>query len=198
MCTRKYILDIEGDYSDQVWFNDVQEYIRMRYEAIEDRYVKTFNFVTPDKENRYTYSYEYASILRDIGSGFDSAFKMIINKAKLDFTDDIHGILKFLRSYEPYLEYIGLEFLNTQKNLYPFKPSPNGLPFWWHAYNKVKHSEIENKMEGNFENTTNALAALLIIKRNITSLGRGTSIFTIINIPSIHGGKEYRFKFFND
>jgi hypothetical protein len=67
---------------------------------------------------------------------------------------------------------------------------------WWNAYNDVKHNEILGQFSGNQLNVFTGLSALYVLKRAVSSAG--SSIFTITNIPSIHGIKEFRKEFFFD
>ena len=177
------------------WFTEVRDYVELRYEALVNRYKNTFNYVTPHKENSYTYSYEYASILRDSASAFDSTLKCFIRKGELEYDDRIHGMLDFLRKYEPQLEYIHLRFLHYGGFLYPFKPEKNGLPCWWNAYNDIKHDEIVNISQGNFRNALLSLSALGVLKY---SIGRSDElgIFTMVGYSFSKQETKYHTDFF--
>lgn len=50
----------------------------------------------------------------------------------------------------------------TNQTLMPFETweSEKNAPFWWNAYNAIKHSGISSKREGNLKNALYALAAL--------------------------------------
>jgi len=147
-----------------------------------DRYENTFRYVSPEAGNKQAYSYEYASILRDVCSVFDSVLKETVKQKGLCYKG-MHGHMQFLRTYEPNIEYFPIEFLNNQTSLlYPFEPDSDGLPFWWNAGNKVKHFEGRNKEKGSFENVTNALAALTILKSAYNAGGAGNRIFTVISM----------------
>ena len=41
---------------------------------------------------------------------------------------------------------------------------PRGVPKWWDAYNKVKHNEYKSFRDGNLENCTIALAAVILLR----------------------------------
>jgi len=172
------ISDIEETYRGNDWFSSLQKYSRSRFVAIHDRYIDTFRFVTPHKENAGAFSYEYAGILRDIGSDFDSSLRLLIRESGSDHAENIGGMLSFLRGFELNLRYISLLFYDTLQLVYPFKPQPDGIPEWWHAYNKIKHQEIENESLGNFKNVTLGLGALFILRCSLLSTVREVSTFT--------------------
>ena len=134
--------------------------------------------------------------MRDTGSVFDSSLTRIIRKAELDYDNRIFGLLKFLKYYEPQLEYIRLKFLHYNGFLYPFKPEENEVPGWWNAYNKIKHEEIAKISQGNFRNALLGLSALGIIKQ---SMGRSLDmeIFSIVNYPFTKPQNEYHTEFFD-
>ena len=95
----------------------------------------------------------------------------------------MHGHIQFLKTYELNIAYFPIRFLNNHTSLlYPFKPNTDGLPFWWNAGNEVKHNEGKNKEKGSFENVTNALAALTILKAAYNAGGPGNRIFTITSM----------------
>ena len=70
-------------YRDQDWFEFASNYVFSRFEAIEIRFIETTRYVEIHTDNRLTFSYEYASILRDCGSTFGSLLDAIIKGAKI-------------------------------------------------------------------------------------------------------------------
>jgi len=54
--------------------------------------IETFDYVTPENSNRKVHSYIYASILRDIGSVFDSTMREIIKNINNNaYDENIYG-----------------------------------------------------------------------------------------------------------
>ena len=190
------IRDLSKEFLKHPWFTETRDYVELRYDALVNRMKKTFDYVTPHKENCETYSYEYASILRDAGSVFDSTIRRIIKEAELGYEENILGMLKFLKRYESQLEYVRLRFLHYGGFLYPFKPNKNGVPSWWNAYNKIKHEEVVHISEGNFRNALSGLSALGILK---LSMGRSgdLDIFTIVDYPFSEPQTIYHTEFFD-
>lgn len=176
------LLNIFIENKNESWFPEIQEYLSSRRQSIIERYEETFRYVSPEPKNKNAYSYEYASILRDVCSVFDSVLKETISQKGLSYSR-MPGHMQFLKTYEQNLNYFHMQFLNNQTSLlYPFEPDTDGLPYWWNAGNKVKHNEGKNKEKGSFEHATNALAALTILKAAYNAGGPGNSIFTIIRM----------------
>lgn len=151
-------------FSKEDWFKPIERHLRIRYHAIENRMIETFDYVTPDTSNRKTHSYAYASILRDIGSVFDSTIRQIIQKSGvLGYQDNISGFIKFLEEYVIELETMAIDVVTSLKSIIPFQKGEHGIPNWWHAYNDVKHDESNKYQQGNLENALTGLAALKLI-----------------------------------
>jgi len=190
------IWSLGDDFNKHLWFTEARDYVELRYDALASRFKKTFDYVTPHKENSGTYSYEYSSILRDSASAFDSTLKRFIRKGELEYDDRILGMLDFLRKYEPQLEYIHLRFLHYGGFLYPFRLEENGVPCWWNAYNDIKHDEIVNISQGNFRNALLSLSALGIIKQSM-GRSRDLEIFIIVGYPFSKPENTYHTEFFD-
>lgn len=164
-------------YSNNSGFKELAATISNRYFAIETRVHESFRFVDLDPRNASTFSYEYASLLRDIGSVLDSALKVFGRNVVGIEEPKIYNHLDFLRqnlrSRDPRkladLASISVELASnrTDRFLYPFADvdadSKTKLPRWWNAYNEVKHLETEKLTEGNLKNVLNALAALFVL-----------------------------------
>lgn len=105
---------------EKPWYGTVERYLRNRYSTIESRMTRTFNYVTPDTSNRKTHSYKFASLLRDIGSVFDSTIKEILSKLQeKGYDDNICGLLKFLESRDSKLQNRTLAFSWNMKKSFP-------------------------------------------------------------------------------
>ncbi len=165
-------------YHDNRGFEELASFVSTRYFAIETRVHETFRFVDLEPRNASSFSYEYASLLRDIGGAFDSALKVFGRNVTGIKNPTIHNHLDFLRQNTRSSKPVGLADLTTisvelasnrtDRFLYPFADlSKNArkadLPKWWDAYNDVKHLEVEKLAEGNFKNVLNAFAALFVL-----------------------------------
>jgi hypothetical protein len=71
----------------------------------------------------------------------------------------------------------------SQKCLMPFESvvAPSSPMKWWSAHNKLKHSDIDNSKEGNFQNAFNALAGVaFLMSQCLGNEGRQTKLFSEI------------------
>lgn len=171
-------------YRNEPWYPQIREHLDIRYQAIESRLIPTFYTVTPDESNRATHSFTFSSILRDIGSVFDSVVRDLIVQSGKNYPYKIIGYLGFLEYMDPSLEKRRIIFTPNYKIIIPFQKNPEtGIPNWWHAYNDVKHNEIKNYSSGNLENTITALASLAILR---TSVSMQTNALLFKNIGVVY------------
>jgi len=170
-------------YRNEPWYPPIRDHLNIRYQAIENRLIPTFYIVAPDESNRATHSFTFSSILRDIGSVFDSVVRDLIVQSGKDYSLKIKGYIEFLDNIDPSLEKRRIIFTPNYNIIIPFQKNPEtGIPNWWHAYNKVKHSEIKNYSYGNLENTITALASLAILR---TSVSMQTNALLFKNIGAV-------------
>ena len=153
-------------YNGKMWFTPICRHLEISYETIESRLVQSFQYVTPETNNRSCYSFTFSSIIRDTGSTFDSIIRELIEKSgnKGKYDDGIRGHLEFLKSCENSLDKSSVGFNYDQKTILPFKICGDSSPLWWQAYNKVKHYEVGNYAFGNLENALVAVAALAVLQ----------------------------------
>lgn len=164
------------------------------YLELEDQFITTKKFVEFDISNYATYSIEYLKLFQAVCSEidvvakilaeeYDTAFKKIKNK-------NIQKWGYYLQSAYPYLETISALFNNDysicpwQNWKYEKYTDKNGAlryrllqgkktPFWWTAYNKVKHERTSrfkygkaNYSRANQKNLIYALAALFVLEKS--------------------------------
>lgn len=171
------------EYRHENWRKEICNHIILSYDTIQTRILESFHYVTPHTENRYTYSYTYSSILRDVGSTFDSIMRQMITQTNNtdNYDNNILGHLNFLKDIEPHLERCSILFKNIMKTILPFEREPDKPPSWWSAYNKIKHHDVIHYEQGNLENVLRGFAGLTIlyymICENIPSL-----LFTNVGI----------------
>ncbi len=151
-------------------------YLRLRYTQIETRLMDTSRYVEIESHNKFTFSYEYSSLLRDIGSAFSSVMDKFVEKTSQKSENDISSsnisnYTEFLINEIPKVEKIGLRLEYRFKNnnyVFPFWSikketlSRNKL-HWWEPYNKIKHSEIDNLSQGCLEHVIYGMATLAVL-----------------------------------
>ena len=172
-----------------------KQYLIARRSVIQHRLVDTFRFVELGKDNGHTFSYEFASILRDAGSAFGSVMDSLVRLAS---AEENKGKLGRKTKFEDYREwltahYVAIERLSVQVRA--LHPAGLVLPFsslreeqdppaWWSAYNKVKHSEYKHFSRGNLENAVLSVAALVLLERvlEVQELQLGDAFWVNIGI----------------
>jgi hypothetical protein len=142
---------------------DFQEYWRY-YIHLEALLIKTFDFVALTRDNFFTYSNQYASILRLTGAELDAFFKYYINSNGRNIKDYMQS---FAKEHHELIEQ-EVEILDSDIILKPFEKCEGvlcGNPmFWWKAFTDIKHNRVKNFLKANLCNCLNALAALYMIE----------------------------------
>ena len=160
------------------------------YVELEKQVWATQRFVAFDTKNNATFSMEYIELLQVICSEKDVVGKAIaqhfnadiildsksnINKWGYEVQNALHDLDRkrviFYAEYEltPWKKW---KYVLNEKNRPILDKRTNAeTPFWWTAYNKVKHQrtsiglgERPNYMRANLKAVTNALAALFILE----------------------------------
>lgn len=144
--------------------------------ALEDDLAKISRYIEFSQSNYKTYSIELAHLLLAAASEVEVVLKAICKKVD---PENQHQSAKKLREtiQEKQVYMIG-EFCTIPRfglKLQPWKEwdnKGNTRPFWWAAYNDVKHQRGEKFENANLENVLNAMAALAIanlyLQRNYT------------------------------
>ena len=159
---------LEEKYGKQDWFKRNQTYLINRVGQIQDRLLTSFRYVECHPNNSATYSYEYASLLRDIGSVFGSFLDNAIKstspsaKGKLDINDYCEFLCREVDDIEEICATMDANY--DQRLLFPFHCITKFSPHWWNAYNNVKHSDVENLQDGCLGNVLYGFASLCILK----------------------------------
>lgn len=177
----KAMFNIFNKYKKEPWLSEIKNYIYGNYDSLAYRVNTTFSYVAPDPIiNRFTYSTEFSNIINEAGKIFDSTMSELIEKTGSPHDHKIHGFLKFLRDFDPYLEERPVLFTrrNLHRYIFPFERSKHDdlQPIWWIVYNDLKHLEVSNYRFGNFENALTSVAAIAILSGYIQPRG-GAVIF---------------------
>lgn len=161
------------------------------YLLLENRLIKTSEYVEFDDVNNDTYSIEYLSLLQTICSEIDVVGKAIalyfnksfnVKKANImkwgyviqknisDITTQSTIFLKE-KTITPWKNWNIEERKDKKNRTYLAFVSGCKTPDWWSAYNAVKHARTTildgriNYHKANQKNVVNALAALYILNR---------------------------------
>ena len=156
-------------YKEQGWFESANQYCFHRFNIVESRLLTASRYVEINTHNRNTFSYEFASIIRDCGSIFTSTMDAFVKGTKATAKSETY--------FSDYRNFLCREITNIDKislQIRPCFPSglivpyegleiPTGVPIWWNAYNHVKHNEHEEFRWGNLENCVVAISALALL-----------------------------------
>lgn len=139
-----------GKYHDNTWLIQSLIYMVSRYHPLEDRLIETFRYVECDRDNSYTFSYEFGSILRDVGSTFGSVLDTLVRNSenrspneRLDISDYRTWLKTEIDNI--YLITAGVTTPRAGRYVIPFSSweSSESRLQWWDSYNNVKHLDIE-------------------------------------------------------
>lgn len=175
-------------YKGQEWFESANTYCFHRFNIVESRLLTASRYVEINTDNRATFSYEFASILRDCGSIFASTIDAFVKGTKTTPKPETY--------FSDYRDFLCEEITNINKislQIRPCFPSglivpfqglekPTGTPNWWDAYNHVKHNEHEEFRWGNLENCVIAISALALLGF-YTSWFRSDQLFANVGMP---------------
>lgn len=155
-------------YSPNGWFNEVLGYLGIRYHPIETRILDTLRYIELHPANKAAFSYEFGSIIRDIGSTFGSILDRLVRntatkpQAKYDIRDYREFLVREVKNID--LIAVQLRTYFSHNLVLPFdsiKEETTRLK-WWDAYNNLKHSEIEYYQDGCLTNVIYGMASLAI------------------------------------
>ena len=159
---------LEKKYGKQDWFNRIQTYLINRHDQIQQRLMTSFRYVECHPDNSTTFSYEYASLLSDIGSVFGSFLDNVIRlaspstKGELNINNYCDFLCREVDDIEEICATINAEY--DQRLLFPFHCIKKFNPHWWDAYNNVKHADIEKLQDGCLGNALYGFASLCVLK----------------------------------
>lgn len=136
------------------------------YLHLENKIIKTQNYVEWNEQNYGTFSNEFASLIQVTGAELDNFFKAYcrINRKDCKITDYADFILN------DFPEITGQKVLIRDKGieLQPFNGwdaarASQSLE-WWQGYNDIKHNRYLNFQKANLKNSLNILGALYILE----------------------------------
>lgn len=150
------------------WFKKLQNYITLRYNSIDSRLQSTFRFLELHPNNKDAFSYEYSSILRDVGSVFSSVMDGLLRNLEGDNRYNIDDYRKYLLSNISDLEiiYIELNMFENQRFIHPYQgfSGEKHKSKWWTAFINIKHFDYECMNEGCLSNVMYAYGALAVLE----------------------------------
>ena len=141
-----------------------------QYILLEKEFVSTLHYLSLDRENEEAFSQAYLKLLLELGSEIDVAFKQYCRNIDPSFRGEkITDYQACVRVKEPDFIMQNVEEKITGRTLMPWAKHDNSqnAPYWWKAYNKVKHNRTESskidseeKLSYKFANQKYTLLAL--------------------------------------
>lgn len=169
----------------QDWAQSPLNYLEKTRYSIVERFIESFRYVSLRRENATTFSYEFASILRDAGSAFGSFRDAVVRNSDpqkiWSRAPNIKDFFEFFIRYAAGLPngFIDVRALTDPYRLHPFWGwTTRKAPSCWKAHENLKHSEYRYDEEGNLRNATNAVAAVEIILRRSSRNQKCTELFS--------------------
>lgn len=134
--------------------------------SIEHDFEELSRFVEFDEKNFGTFGIEIARLLLACGAETDVVCKQVCtnlnaasNAASIGaYRTELIPAYPVIPNFEITIPRFGL-------SLHPWEEwqRPNGVPFWWTAYNKTKHHRHSEYERANLKNALNAVAGLFVM-----------------------------------
>ena len=134
--------------------------------AIEDDLDRLSRYIEFDKKNFECFSIEISRIILTSAAEVDVVCKQICKKLKPESSaEDIHQYREEIKPV--YNEIPNFKIMVPRHGLI-LTPWDNwkeerGVPFWWTAYNKIKHHRDSEYYQANLKNALNSVAGLLVM-----------------------------------
>ena len=127
-----------------------EEFIKIywnQYISLEKEFLVTLHYLTLDVKNENAYSQAYAKLMLEIGSEVDVVFKEYCKLIDSSFKSSYKTIGKYkecMTNCNPAFIQQEVSVKNDYLIVQPWiewnMPDALDAPYWWTAYNKVKHS----------------------------------------------------------
>lgn len=133
--------------------------------ALEDDIDRLSRYIELTSANFSTYSLELARILFSAASEIDVVAKQLCKTINADSHAD--GIVRYREEIVARYPQITEARVSLPKHGLSLNPweqwAENKSPYWWKAYNNVKHHRHTDFSEANLKNGLNATAALFVL-----------------------------------
>lgn len=133
--------------------------------AIERDLEVVARYVEFDERNFACFSIEIARVLLAAGAETDVVCRQICKTLNgSSNADNIHQYRQEITAAFPRMASFGVRVERFGLELKPWDQwqQPDGVPFWWTAYNKIKHERRDEYHQANLHNALNAVAGLFV------------------------------------
>ena len=190
---------MQNNMTDQFLSNNWGQYI-----LLEREFLQTLQYVNLDAENAKTFSHAYQKLLLGLGSEVDVALKFYCKSITKGFRGaTINKYCECITNSKRDFVAQVVKTIHTEQKIQPWINWQSGnSPFWWKAYNAIKHNrpgveEINGIKQSNYKfanqgYTLQALAGLFQImvyayydiavaeEKKITTPLPGSKLFRLI------------------
>ncbi|QNK40967.1 hypothetical protein [Caproicibacter fermentans] len=136
--------------------------------SLEKEFINTLTYVSLDTDNYLTYSETYAKLILEIGSEVDIILKVYCKLLKPTFTGTRIGDYRSLiKMKKPNFCKQIVSVKSTDIILQPWENWNKERPYWWTAYNKIKHDRTGS---GSIESVTKEYFKFANLKYTILAL----------------------------
>ena len=160
---------------------------------LEKDFKETLNYVHLDEANLKTFSFEFAKLLVNISTEFETICKLICKEIDGSSSGNIKEYKETILNKFPKIwstpVYIDKA---SQTEIHPLKKweTVGGRLEWWNAYNNIKHERHKYFEEATLKNSLYALGGLLILEvylykiayKNNSAIRYGT---TLMRVPGM-------------
>ena len=133
--------------------------------ALEEDVVRLSRYIEFTQDNFSAYSLELARVLFSAASEVDVVAKQLC--ARLDAARQADNIAKYREIIQPALPILADTLVLVPRfglTLNPWEQWRNDAnPFWWKAYNNVKHHRHTHFADASLENALNSVAGLFVL-----------------------------------
>lgn len=125
--------------------NEFTDVYWSQYVLVEKEFTSTLSCVSLSPENKKTFSFAYQKLLLEICSEIDVVIKQYCKILDPTFAGEgITRCYECIKEKDMSFFTQGVQLLNLEYIIYPWKKPEEDdsrfkSPFWWMAYNKVKH-----------------------------------------------------------
>lgn len=162
-------------------------------------------YIEFDKDNFQCFSIELSRVLMAAAAEVDVVCKQICKKINLNsrassinkYREEILQVYNNIPQFKVTMPRYGLELTPWQN----WKNKKDNVPFWWTAYNKIKHHRHTHYQGGNLNNCLNSVAGLFVMTlylyREKANLGELLPALKILQVAQEHfrgfsgGGFEF-------
>ncbi len=173
-----------------------QIYVHWNYFLAIERDLEVLSrYVEFDEKNFECFSIEIARIILAAGAETDVVCKQLCRLYNSSSkADKINGYRREIVSSEPNIPGFTVLIPRFGLTLCPWDEwkSPTGVPFWWTAYNKIKHHRESDYHRANLKNALNAVSGLFVVVlylyRKKAECGRLLPASQLLSVGPKHAG----------